>query len=284
VTDTFKIGFAGLGQLGSALARKLDQSHGLSAIWNRTPKDIGFASTNIASSFEELCGSVDWLFSCVADDKALDAITYQLEQTPRRPKIHLSFATCSPAQVLTSDERHKALDIAFVNAPVLGRPDIVETGNAGILVSGEAGAVDQVTPCLKSICNSLQNLGTDPCLSAAVKLSINYLVACHIAGVSEALSVMSQLEGGTSGFLKTLEQSALDSPVMRLFSHAVEGRQFTPALFDLRLAQKDLDYFRSIASPEKDFHVASGIRKHMEQSNAAFDHAIDWTGLAAHLF
>ncbi len=284
MTYKVKIGFAGLGNLGTALAKQIDAEHGLHAVWSRTEKNCHFASTQKAKTLEDLCHSVDWIFSCVADDDALAAITDQIKHAQNRPKIHVSFATCSPAQVQKSAECHQAVNVRFVNAPVLGRPDLVEARKASILLAGDIDAISTISPCLQSISSSVLDLGANPCLSAATKLCINYLVACHIAGLSEALSAMTGVENGETALLRVLESSPLDSPVMRLFSHAISNRKFTPVLFDLRLAAKDLDYFRSLAAPATVTHVATGIRAHMEQSGHAIDHPIDWTGLAAHLF
>lgn len=283
MTSKPKIGFAGLGQLGTALAQKLDTVCRLHAVWNRTGKDIGLESVETVSSFEELCRSVDWLFSCIADDAALKTLTDRMTQSQLRPTLHVSFATCSPGQVSAVCDLHNKMNVAFVNAPVLGRPDVVEAGQASFLLAGDTKTIELIKPILDSIGNAAHNLGPDPGMAAAAKLAINYLVACQIAALTEATYAMSNFDGGESALLRTIKNSPLDSSVVQLFSGAIADRKFTPALFDLQLAQKDLKYFQSMAPVANGLYLTKAVQTHIENTLLATDHSVDWSGLAAHL-
>lgn len=283
MTSTPKIGFAGLGQLGTALVQKLDAACRLRAVWNRTGKDIGLESVETMSSFEELCQSIDWLFSCVADDAALKALADRMTRSQIRPTIHVSFATCSPDQVSALSDLHHKMGVAFVNAPVLGRPDVVEAGQASFLLAGDTKSIDLIKPILESVGNAAHNLGTEPGLAAAAKLAINYLVACQIASLTEAAHAMSNFDGGEAALQRIIKNSPLDSPIIQLFSSAIDDRAFTPALFDLELAQKDLNYFQSMAPVGNGLYLTKAVQTHMANTLLATNHSMDWSGLASHL-
>ena len=71
-------------------------------------------------------------------------------------------ATISVALANEMTEQHKARDIAYVAAPVLGRPDVAAAAKLTIIAAGPANAVAQVQPLLDALGARTWNAGGTP--------------------------------------------------------------------------------------------------------------------------
>lgn len=281
------MGFAGLGALGSALAEKIEQEGNLKAVWNRSPAAcLPFENRGIiaAPDLPALSANCDWLFSCVADDEALLSISRAIAAAPKKPALHVSFATCSPAAVLEARACLADARVAFVNAPVMGRPDVVRAGQAGFLLAGPVESTDKLHAFLSQIGARVHDAGTSVETAAALKLAINYLIAATIGGLSEAFVALAGLDNGPGLLLDVISNSPLSSPLIQMFGNNILDHRFRPPLFDLEMAQKDIRYFTALSGPNTGGYIAEAVASHMERTRAQATTPIDWSGLAEHLF
>ncbi len=287
MTNIPGIGFAGLGLLGNALIQRLAQ-HGVDiAVWNRTPEayhQIRNTGIQFASSFEALCADCDWLFSCVSDDDAFEAINESMLRAPVRPAIHVSFSTCSPQVIRKVDIPLKESGVLLVNCPVLGRPDIVKAGKAGFLMSGPENAVKDVTPIIEPLGSSLKHLGSRPEQSAAIKLALNFLIATTIAGLSETIAALRAQGIEGEKFIATISNTSLASPILDLFGQQILDQRYGNVLFDMDLAAKDVRYFQQLAESTDSLFLTDAVLKHIDRTKEVSKRPLDWSGLAAHLF
>lgn len=280
------IGFAGLGLLGRALAERVAEQGYVVTTWNRTPggydglaeKEIG-----IAGSFDGLCTACNWIFSCVSDDAAFAAINEHIMNASAKPDIHVSFSTCSPGAVRRTAERLGREGVPLLNCPVMGRPDIVRAGKAGFLLAGPEKAASMVMPVIDRLGANVHYLGSEQAHSSAMKLAINFLIACTIGGLTESVAALSRAGVSSDRLLEVIAGSALNSPVMQLFGEQLVDRTYDSVLFQLGLARKDIGYFKQLFENGNDPLMANALLQHMDRSEKATDKPLDWAGLASHL-
>lgn len=280
------MGFAGLGALGSALAEQIEQEGNLKAVWNRSSATcLPFENRGINAEpdLSALSANCDWLFSCVADDDALLSICRAIAAAPEKPALHISFATCSPAAVLEARACLADAGVAFLNAPVMGRPDVVRAGQAGFLLAGSKDSADHLRPFLLKIGARVHDAGSSADTAATLKLAINYLIATTIGGLSEAFHALADVDDGPGLLLEVLSNSPLSSPIIQMFGRNILDRRFRPPLFDLEMAQKDIRYFTALSGPNTGSYIAEAVASHMESTLARSTAPIDWSGLAEHL-
>ena len=235
-------------------------------------------------SIEELCRHNTWVLSCVSDDGAMLQINRAIANCQNKPAIHISFSSCSPAAVREAAKLAGEQGVRFLNCPILGRPDVVLAGKAGYLVAGEASAATSVQPMLAILSGSFSNLGPVPEQSAIIKLAINYFIALTIGGLTEIISALEHNHSSTGDFLDVINKSPAGSPLISLFGGLITSRAFSPPLFDLQLAQKDIGYFGDLTGDKPDYFLSSAIADHMAATIKSHDQPIDWSGLASHLF
>jgi 3-hydroxyisobutyrate dehydrogenase-like beta-hydroxyacid dehydrogenase len=95
----------------------------------------------------------DAVISMLADDTAVRAVFLDgglLGRTSTSP-IHINMATISVAMANEMAEQHKSRDIAYVAAPVMGRPDVAAAAKLTIIAAGQAKAVAKVAPLLDAL-------------------------------------------------------------------------------------------------------------------------------------
>ncbi len=281
-----RLGFIGLGALGLALAEKIDEKHGLAAVWNRSAERLQLLKNDRvrkARSLEDLCAHCDLVFCCVSDDQALTDIAKTICSIPRTPRVFTSLASCSPGTVSTVAETFAKSDIDFLNAPVLGKPDIVRAGKASYLFSGNSALRADILEIFATLGGIVHDLGDDASTSAALKLAMNFLIASMIASFSEAFSQLRAANIDPAQLLKVVKNSPLGSPAATIFGEQIQQQVFTPAEFNLTLAKKDMQYFGALSEENTNVFLHTAIIAHMEKTLASHNTPLDWAGLAAHL-
>src|SRR5258705_8999147 len=117
-----KIGFVGLGNMGSAMARNLVKAGHTVTVYNRTQaRAEEFA--NIAGSLAEAAAG-EVVITMLADDHAVEE--QHLVDVMRPGAIHLSMSTISPALSERLAQTHAQAGQHYVAAPVLGRPEAAD--------------------------------------------------------------------------------------------------------------------------------------------------------------
>ena len=149
------VGFIGLGQMGSGMARSLMRAGHQLRVWNRSPEPaerlVAEGARQAADPAEVFQAEV--VFTMLADDHAVrQAILESGALTRARPgTVHVVSASISVALSRTLEEAHRHAGVAYVAAPVLGRPDVAEAGALNVLAAGAPEAIARVQPLLGAI-------------------------------------------------------------------------------------------------------------------------------------
>jgi 3-hydroxyisobutyrate dehydrogenase len=189
-----KIGFIGLGNVGSQLAGNLLR-HGT----DLTVRDLDPArvaplvelGAKSAASPRELAGRADLVITCLPSPKASAAVMEAPDGvlaglTPG--KIWLEMSTTDAAEARRLAARVEAQGGSALDCPVSGGCHRAATGNISIFAGGSREAFERVLPVLAVLGQRI--LHTGPVGSASVlKVITNYLCTVHLAALAEALTV-----------------------------------------------------------------------------------------------
>ena len=135
-----RVGFIGLGNMGSAMAARLIEAGYHVTVWARTASNVdGLVERGAARGQdpEDAIGT-GVVFSMLSNDDAVRQVftPARLNAAPEGV-IHVNHATISPSAALEFASIAEGNGSRYVSAPVLGRPEAVVAGKAAILASGE---------------------------------------------------------------------------------------------------------------------------------------------------
>jgi 3-hydroxyisobutyrate dehydrogenase-like beta-hydroxyacid dehydrogenase len=144
-----KIGFAGLGKMGSAMARNLLQAGHNIAVYNRTPgiaHALNSEGARVATSPAEAVRNADAVFTMLPDDKTESDVTFGengISSGLASGAYHISCSTISAACARTLDEEHRNRRQGYLSAPVFGRPEAAQNKKLLVVAAGDSDAIER---------------------------------------------------------------------------------------------------------------------------------------------
>src|SRR5215472_3742603 len=140
-----KVGFIGLGIMGSRMARNLAQKGFQVAVWNRTrarAEALAPFGIRVASSPVELAPQVDVICTCVADPAALREVALGPNgflSSAKAGQLFIDFSTISPEFARELEKAAKQRGMDFVDAPMTGSKTGADKGTLLMMVGAEPG-------------------------------------------------------------------------------------------------------------------------------------------------
>lgn len=157
-----RVGFIGLGNMGSAMAFRLIEAGYDVTVWARTASKVDALVERGAARGNDPEDAIETgvVFSMLSNDDAVCQV-FTPERLNAAPEgfIHVNHATISPATALEFDSTARENGSRYVSAPVLGRPEAVAAGKVAILASGDPAGRSAVAPMLESIGRRVWDFG-----------------------------------------------------------------------------------------------------------------------------
>src|SRR6266436_606382 len=239
-----KIGFIGLGIMGSRMAANL-QKHGYSlVVFNRTRAKaeplLGPCGT-FSDSPAKLAEHVDVLFTMLANPDVVEQAALGANGFLNHLQSNALWVDCS--SVNPSFSKKMAAEAArrevhFVDAPVTGSAAPAAEGKLIFWVGADTADLERIRPLLLCMGNKIVHAGGHG-MGTSIKMVVNLLLGTGMAAFAEAMALGEGL--GLSS--KMLFDSLLGTPAVAPFLTAkrekIESGNYE-AEFPLRWMQKDM--------------------------------------------
>jgi 3-hydroxyisobutyrate dehydrogenase len=239
-----KIGFIGLGSMGSALAaRLLAQGYEL-VVYNRTPEKaepIIAKGAMRAVSPKELAEQSDVVISCVTDDTALRAVMDGLEGAfsgAKKGQVFVDMSTLSVSVTREMAKKGAEKGAEWLDAPVLGNPKMVEEGTMPFVVGGDEKALEEVRLILEAV-GTIKYMGKSG-LGQAAKIVHGVACAISLIAYSESLLLGDKLGLTWEQTLEVLSNGAMGSKLLTLKTPRYKDDSYTPTNARLHNMVKDI--------------------------------------------
>jgi 3-hydroxyisobutyrate dehydrogenase-like beta-hydroxyacid dehydrogenase len=281
-----KIGFIGLGRMGSGMARNLLRAgHGV-AVYNRSREKaeaLGREGARITNSPREACGGSEAVITMLSDDPAVAEIVFGaggIASAMENGCVHISSSTISVAFARRLATEHGGKRQEFLSAPVFGRPEAAESKKLIVVAAGEVKAIERCRPLFDAIGRQTFVVGSEPWQANVVKLGGNLVIASMLEAFGESFAAMRKAGVDHHLFLDVINE-IFGSPVYKNYGRIVANEEFDPAAFMLKLGLKDirlvLEAADELAVP---MPLASLIRDHLISGVAHGQADLDWSSLA----
>ena len=239
-----KIGFIGLGIMGSRMAANL-QKHGNDlVVFNRTrakAEPLRKQGATVAESPAEVAAQTDVLFTMLSQPEAVAQSAAGLDGFLVHLRPNTTWIDCSTVNPSFSKEmaaRAALRSIHFVDAPVSGSAPIAAAGKLVFWVGGEGPDVDKVRPLLLQLGTRIVHVGPTGS-GTAMKLVVNLLLGANMAAFAEALLLGESLGLPQRVIFDALSGMPQVPPFLMSKYKKIESGSYE-AEFPLAWMQKDL--------------------------------------------
>lgn len=282
-----RIGFIGLGQMGSGMAANLLKARHEVSVYNRSREKaeaLAGAGAHVAATIRDACRG-EAVFTMLANDDALEDVVYGegglLASLPKGA-VHISASTISVAlsEKLTAD--HAAAGQGFVSAPVFGRPEVAAAGNLFVVAAGTGEVIENIRPLLDAVGQKTFVIGDEPKAANLVKLSGNFLIASVIESLGEAMALVEKGGIDRHQYLEILTSTLFTAPIYKTYGGLIADRKFEPAGFAAPLGQKDIRLTLAAAEELRvPLPLASLLRDRFLSLLATGGENLDWSAIGA---
>lgn len=246
-----KVGFAGIGRMGLAMARNVLAAGFPLVAWNRTPgrSDLLTAGGAEVARDPLALADADLVVTMLADGDAVHEVVIRsgLFERLRPGSIVMDMSTIGPVAALELAQAVGARRAAFLDAPVSGSVSLAESAQLFAMVGGDADAYARASPVLDAMTKGhvlLGGAGT----GAAMKLAVNAMIAVTNEAMAETLTIAARWGIDPERAYDVVASSALASPFVLYKRNAFLHPQTEPVAFTAGLMRKDVALARRLAA------------------------------------
>src|SRR5271167_4320971 len=241
--DQVKLGFIGLGNMGSRIAQRLlDHGYQLSVYdRNRAQMDAVAAHGGVAAkNILELARTSDVVLSCLTNDEAVQNVYSGPEGIFAGAKpgtVVLEMSTISPE---SSRELHKLgtkSGVDVLDVAISGSTPAAEAGTLTLLVGGDRELFEAAEPIFQAVAKQYFLLG-GPGSGTAMKLVVNTLLGVGMQAIAEAVVLGEKAGLDRKTLLDVLSKTAVVAPAHVGKLARVATNDYSPQ-FPLSLMNKD---------------------------------------------
>jgi len=239
-----KLGFVGLGVMGSRVVKRLLEASYTVVGYNRTRSKAQWlldAGMEWADSPRAVAKATDIVFSMVTNTAALNAVALGddgIIAGLSRGKIYVEMSTVSPAASRDLAKQVKAKGAAMLDAPMSGSVITLEQGQVSFMVGGDAAVFEKVKPFLLDIGPKVTHVGANG-LAVTMKIAVNLSLAVQMLALSEGILIAEKAGIDRKTALEVMLNSVIASPMVKYRGPFVLTLP-EEAWFDVNMMQKDL--------------------------------------------
>ena len=251
-----RLGILGIGKMGAAAARRLNEKGHELSLWNRTTaraREVGVG--HVAASPGEAVDRSEIVLTILTGPAALREV-YALALPSASGQVFLEMSTAGPGVLHELEPTVLARGATLVSSPIVSAPPALERGQGHFIVGGEPDSIERVRPVLESM-GTYQLAGSHQ-HAANLKLLSNSMLATNLAMAAELVTagVRSGLTPDEAfGFMKR------HAPYLENRKSGYLGGPYEPLTFALKDMLKDIDLtLESLDGPEFAMPLLEAVR------------------------
>ncbi|KAL2766505.1 putative oxidoreductase GLYR1 isoform 3 [Daubentonia madagascariensis] len=233
-----KIGFLGLGLMGSGIVSNLLKMGHTVTVWNRTAEKEG---ARLGRTPAEVVSTCDITFACVSDPKAAKDLVLGpsgVLQGIRPGKCYVDMSTVDADTVAELAQVIVSRGGRFLEAPVSGNQQLSNDGMLVILAAGDRGLYEDCSSCFQAMGKTSFFLG-EVGNAAKMMLIVNMVQGSFMATIAEGLTLAQVTGQSQQTLLDILNQGQLASIFLDQKCQNILQGNFKPDFY-LKYIQKDL--------------------------------------------
>ncbi|XP_072273494.1 cytokine-like nuclear factor N-PAC isoform X4 [Pyxicephalus adspersus] len=243
-----KIGFLGLGLMGSGIVSNLLKMGHTVTVWNRTAEKVMTScdlfiqeGAHLGRTPAEVVSTCDITFACVADPKAAKDLVLGpsgVLQGIRPGKCYVDMSTVDPETVIELAQVIVSRGGRFLEAPVSGNQQLSNDGMLMIIAAGDQGVYEDCSSCFQAMGKTSFFLG-EVGNAARMMLILNMIQGSFMATIAEGMTLAQVTGQSQQTLLDIMNQGQLASIFLDQKCQNILQGNFKPDFY-LKYIQKDL--------------------------------------------
>lgn len=228
---TKRIGFAGLGLMGSRMARNLLKKGFPTTVWNRTPErcePLVREGAKAARTPLELAEQADVVVACVADPPAVERLVFAEDGLlgAARPGFrYLECSTVSPVLTRRVQAALRERGADALEAPVTGSKNGAEQATLLFMTGGDRAVHDELMPVMMAMGTKAIHCG-EMGQGSTMKLIGNSFISFMLEALCEGILVGRRAGLSIETILEVVQASGYASPYYAFKGAAIARRDF----------------------------------------------------------
>ena len=267
-----RVGFLGLGSMGSRMARRLLDAGYPVTVYNRTPdkaQPLVKAGALIANSPKAVAEESDVILYSLADDEAVREVVLETDGVlagARRESTLIDLSTVLPETSRTVATMALSRGVVALDAPVSGSTPQAEQGTLIIFVGGEHEAYVSSAAILNTLGRHV-HMGPNGS-GTTMKLVTNTLLGLGVEALAEAVALGRKAGLDTTRMLDALQLTSVVSPAQKGKFENIKRGDY-PAAFALRMMSKDYSLILRLAESHLVAMPATAVAKQIDTIETA---------------
>ena len=237
-----KIGFVGVGRMGSNMARRLkDCGYELAALFDQNAAAAQTLAQELGctafSELKQVTRASDVIFTVVTDDKAMKQIFNGGLLNRSRGKLFINCATITPAVHVWVENKAEKAGAQSLEACMASSITQARQGSLYLMCGGKPGVFERAKPILEKLSASMRYIG--PAGTAAqVKALVNMVMNINTAALAEGLALGDALGLDLTTLREVFSQTGANSQVLKTDGEDMQNREHS-CFFSAAHAAKD---------------------------------------------
>lgn len=246
-----KIGFIGLGIMGSRMAENIARVGYSLFVYNRTQsktEELTFDNVYVKTSPAKVAAESDIVFTMLSTPDAVQEVALSedgLIAGMSKGKVWVDCSTVNPSFSQQMAELCDSFGFNFLDAPVAGSLMPAQKGELVFFVGGKKGVFKYCDPLFKIMGKKSIHVGENG-MGSALKMVNNQIMATSIYGFIEGLLLGEALGIDRGKIFDVLNGSPIAAPMIQMKRAKIENNDYSPE-FPLQWLQKDLHLITNTA-------------------------------------
>ena len=269
-----RIGFIGLGNMGSAMAANLIKAGHEVTVYNRSRGKVEALAAEGARPADSVAGACggDVVITMLANDDAVEGIVFGdggILASLARDATHVSSSTISVALSERLTAAHAEGGQQFIAAPVFGRPEAAQAAKLFVVAAGPPAPLEAVSGIFDAFSQRTFVVSEEPKTANLIKLSGNFLIMSVIEALGEAMALVGKAGVDKHQYLDILTSTLFGAPIYKTYGGLIAGQK------DIRLV------LTAAEALEVPMPVASLLRDRFLALLARGGANLDWSAVGA---
>lgn len=239
-----KIGFLGLGLMGSRMAENLLKNGYELIVYNRTKEKAELLvkkGASLAESPREVGKKSEIIFTMLSNPEAVRETALGKNgflESLKENSLWIDLSTVNPSFSVSMSEEAKVRNIRFMDAPVAGTVGPAERGELVFFVGGDEKDLNEAKPLLEKMGRKIIHLGKNG-MGTSMKMVVNLMLANSMLSFAEAMNLGESLGLSKDTLFNTLLGGPVAPPFLSGKKEKIQNGTFNTE-FPLEHIQKDL--------------------------------------------